>query len=131
MHQELRIACALIGSPEVLLLDEPFEALDAADCKVLAGLVANFASAGGAVLLASHDLARVGRLATHYAILQSGRLLELAPMHSLASATDAPTRSALEQRLWNAVGAPSAPDIDWLFSQPEIRNPARTSGAAR
>lgn len=117
MHQKLRIACALIGSPAVLLLDEPFEALDAAACEVLSGIVTNFARAGGAVLLASHDLARLERLATHYAILHSGRLQQLAPVSSLAAAAAGSARNALEERLWSVAGAPAAPDFDWLRGQ--------------
>jgi ABC-2 type transport system ATP-binding protein len=116
MKQKVRICCALVGEPQVLLLDEPFEALDIHACAVLSGIVEQFTAAGGATLLCSHDLRMVERLATHYAILQAGQLQEMAPMKSLAAGAPggAPARPALEQRFWEVTGAPPAPELDWL-----------------
>ncbi|MGH9467101.1 MAG: ABC transporter ATP-binding protein [Terriglobales bacterium] len=122
MKQKIRIACALIGSPKVLLLDEPFESLDVTACALVSALVQRFAQDGGAALLASHDLHRVERLATHYAILQAGQLQELAPMHSLAAgaaAHCAVASPALEQRFWSVTGVPEAPVLDWLHPSAE------------
>ena len=115
MKQKVRICCALVGAPEVLLLDEPFEALDIAACAVLSGIVKKFAADGGAVLLCSHDLCMVEQLATHYAILQAGRLQETAPMQTLAAgAGGAAARPALEERFWAVAGSPKVPELDWL-----------------
>lgn len=115
MKQKVRICCALIGSPSVLLLDEPFEALDIAASAVLSEIVRRLAAAGAAVLLASHDLRLVEKLATHYAILQAGRLQETADMASLGAGEGVcADRPRLEQRFWEVTGAPVIPELAWL-----------------
>ncbi len=116
MKQKIRVACALVGTPEVLLLDEPFEALDITASAILAEIIRRFAAGGGTVLLASHDLRLVERVATHYAILKAGRLVETGSLSALASGTadGGGGHPALEQRFWELTGPPAVPELDWL-----------------
>ncbi len=68
------------------------------------------------MLLASHDLRLVERVATHYAILKAGRLVETGSLSALASgaADGGGGRPALEQRFWELTGPPAVPELDWL-----------------
>ncbi|HWQ08676.1 MAG TPA: ATP-binding cassette domain-containing protein, partial [Holophaga sp.] len=62
--RRLTVASVLVGQPRVLCLDEPTAALDHGNLVLLAGLLRNYACAGGAVLFATHDLAFARGLAT-------------------------------------------------------------------
>ena len=59
MRQRLGIAHALLGDPQVLILDEPANGLDPAGIHWMRGLLREFADRGGAVLLSSHLLHEV------------------------------------------------------------------------
>ena len=64
MRQRLGIAHALLGDPEVLILDEPANGLDPEGMRWMRGLLRDFADRGGTVLLSSHLLARSRRSPT-------------------------------------------------------------------
>lgn len=70
---KVMLAGALGGSPDVLVLDEPFAALDFAARDVTLGLIASAARDGAAVLVSDHDGVAVG-VATHVATIADGRL---------------------------------------------------------
>jgi ABC-2 type transport system ATP-binding protein len=63
MKQKLGLATALMEEPEVLVLDEPFNALDEASVTRIADVLAAFTARGGTLLFTSHDAATVDRLA--------------------------------------------------------------------
>jgi len=76
MRQRLGLALALLGEPELLILDEPTNGLDPAGIREIRDLIRALpAEAGVTVFLSSHLLAEVEQVATHLGIVQSGRLL--------------------------------------------------------
>ena len=74
MKRRLSLAYALIGEPEVILLDEPFSGLDPPARQALRKEIGEARTRGAVVVLASHELAEVERLANRAFILESGRV---------------------------------------------------------
>jgi ABC-2 type transport system ATP-binding protein len=75
MRQRLGLAGALLGDPDLLVLDEPANGLDPAGVHWLRGLLRQFADAGRTVLICSHVLAEVARTVDSVLILSRGRLV--------------------------------------------------------
>jgi ABC-2 type transport system ATP-binding protein len=86
MQQRLGLAAALLGDPELLILDEPANGLDPAGVHWLRKLLRGFAERGGAVLIASHVLAEVAQSADRVVIISRGRLVADAGVDELAQA---------------------------------------------
>jgi ABC-2 type transport system ATP-binding protein len=74
MRQRLGLAHALLGDPEVLILDEPANGLDPEVMRWMRGLLRGFADRGGTVLLSSHLLAEVEAVADRMIIIGDGRI---------------------------------------------------------
>ena len=74
MRQRLGLAHALLGDPEVLILDEPANGLDPEGMRWMRGLLRDFADRGGTVLLSSHLLAEVEAVADRMMIIGGGRV---------------------------------------------------------
>ena len=74
MRQRLGFAHALLGDPEVLILDEPANGLDPEGMRWMRGLLRGFADRGGTVLLSSHLLAEVEAVADRMMIIGGGRI---------------------------------------------------------
>ncbi len=75
MRQRLGLAAALIGDPQVLILDEPVNGLDPQGIHWMRSLLRNFADAGGTVLLSSHLLSEVQIVADDLVIIGHGRII--------------------------------------------------------
>jgi ABC-2 type transport system ATP-binding protein len=75
MRQRLGIANALIGEPEVLILDEPANGLDPEGMRWMRGLLRDFAERGGTVLLSSHLLHEVDAIADRLVIIGAGKIV--------------------------------------------------------
>ncbi|MGH9223448.1 MAG: ABC transporter ATP-binding protein [Acidimicrobiales bacterium] len=86
MRQRLGLAAALLGDPELLVLDEPANGLDPVGMRWLRELLRRFAHRGGTVLLSSHVLAEVAQSVDRVLILDRGRLVADAPLEALAGA---------------------------------------------
>jgi ABC-2 type transport system ATP-binding protein len=75
MRQRLGIATALIGEPEVLILDEPANGLDPAGIRWMRGLLRDYADRGGTVLLSSHLLHEIEVMADDLVVIGNGRIV--------------------------------------------------------
>lgn len=75
MKQRLGIAQALLGNPEVLILDEPANGLDPEGIHWMRGLLRRFAESGGAVLLSSHLLHEVQQIANDIVMIAKGKIV--------------------------------------------------------
>jgi ABC-2 type transport system ATP-binding protein len=75
MRQRLGIANALLGDPNVLVLDEPANGLDPAGIHWMRGLLRDFARRGGTVLLSSHLLHEVEMIADDMVLIGQGRIV--------------------------------------------------------
>ena len=75
MRQRLGIAHALLGDPQVLILDEPANGLDPAGIRWMRGLLRGFADRGGTVLLSSHLLHEVEVIADELVVIGRGRIV--------------------------------------------------------
>ena len=75
MLQRLSLARALLSSPSLLLLDEPFTGLDRSGAVALAAALARAKSEGRIVVVVSHDLEAVDGLAEHVVVLKGGRVV--------------------------------------------------------
>jgi ABC-2 type transport system ATP-binding protein len=101
MRQRLGLAHALLGEPEVLILDEPANGLDPEGMRWMRGLLREFADRGGTVLLSSHLLGEVEAVADRIVIIGAGRIVAqgsrdelLADAGTLVAATDAAALAA-------------------------------------
>lgn len=83
MRQRLGIAHALLGDPEVLVLDEPANGLDPAGIHWMRGLLKGFADRGGTVLLSSHLLNEVELIADEMILIGQGRIVAQGDKKSL------------------------------------------------
>jgi ABC-2 type transport system ATP-binding protein len=84
MRQRLALAAALLGAPELLILDEPANGLDPAGVHWLRTFLRSFAERGGTVLVSSHVLAEVAQTVDRVVIIDRGRLVANAPLDELA-----------------------------------------------
>ena len=75
MKQRLAIAAALLGNPEVLVLDEPTNGLDPVGIAEIRALIMKLANEGKTIIMASHMLDEVEKVCTHVAILKYGQLI--------------------------------------------------------
>jgi ABC-2 type transport system ATP-binding protein len=89
MRQRLNLAAAMIGQPENLVLDEPFNVLDPAGIQWMRGFLRSFADSGGTVLLSSHLLCEIAHSADDAIIIDHGRLVGAGPIARLAPASRA------------------------------------------
>jgi ABC-2 type transport system ATP-binding protein len=83
MRQRLGLAAALLGDPELLLLDEPANGLDPAGVHWLRGFLHNLADEGRTVLISSHVLAEVAQTVQRALIISDGRLVGDIPLDQL------------------------------------------------
>jgi ABC-2 type transport system ATP-binding protein len=100
-RQRLGLACALLHQPQLLVLDEPGNALDPLQVAALRTLIREQAAAGTAVILSTHVLAEVTAVCDRVAILHDGTLRHDAPL-----AKD--DHAALEQRFFAVATAKAA-----------------------
>jgi len=84
MRQRLGLASALLGDPELLLLDEPANGLDPAGVHWLRGFLRQFAEQGRTVLVSSHVLAEVAQTVDAALIINRGRLVATVALNDLA-----------------------------------------------
>lgn len=88
MRQRLCIAQALLSNPKVLILDEPVNGLDPQGIRWIRSLLRKFADAGGTVLLSSHLLSEVQRIADHIVMICGGKVLADKPLEELTGQGD-------------------------------------------
>jgi ABC-2 type transport system ATP-binding protein len=103
MKQRLGLAAALLGDPQVLLLDEPANGLDPAGIAWLRGLLRGLADQGRTILVASHVLSEVAQTADRVVIVSAGRLRFAGPVDELGG-----TGTALESAFLRLTGAQGA-----------------------
>ena len=83
MKQRLGVAAALLGDPQLLILDEPTNGLDPAGVNDMRRLVADLSAAGQTVLLSSHLLTEVQEICDRVGVISRGRLITEAPVSEL------------------------------------------------
>ncbi|MXG88133.1 ABC transporter ATP-binding protein [Nocardioides flavescens] len=126
MRQRLGIATALLGDPEVLILDEPANGLDPAGIRWMRDLLRGFADDGGTVLLSSHLLHEIEVVADDLVVIGQGRIVAQGSKAELLTAAGTLVRSpgvaALAQAL-EAEGvhvAPVGPDGLRVEADPDL-----------
>jgi ABC-2 type transport system ATP-binding protein len=87
MRQRLGIARALLGRPEVLVLDEPTNGLDPGEIRDIRDLLQGLAAEGVTVLLSSHLLGEVEQVCTHAVVMDRGRLIAAGTVAELIQAS--------------------------------------------
>ena len=94
MRQRLGIATALIGDPEVLILDEPANGLDPAGIRWMRDLLREYADQGGTVLLSSHLLHEIEVIADDLVVIGNGRIVAQGTKAELLEAAGTIVRAA-------------------------------------
>jgi ABC-2 type transport system ATP-binding protein len=115
-RQRLAIACALVGEPEVLFLDEPTTGLDPQSRRQVWGLIAAYRARGGTVVLTTHYMEEAERLCDRVAIVDHGRLVRLGTPAELIAAL--PGDHVLELELDKSAAA--ALDAEELRGLPQV-----------
>ncbi|HEY6493325.1 MAG TPA: ABC transporter ATP-binding protein [Trebonia sp.] len=112
MRKKITLATALLHSPRLLLLDEPFEAVDPVSAATIRTILQGFTAAGGSVIFSSHVMALVERLCDHLAVLAGGRVVASGSLDEVLDG------QSLEDAFVHIVGARSAgvEGLSWLVS---------------
>jgi ABC-2 type transport system ATP-binding protein len=97
MRQRLAIAAALLGDPEVLILDEPTNGLDPPGISWLRGLVREQAARGRAVLISSHVLAEVAQSVDDVVVIADGQLRAQGTLEQVLGGDDGPATEVRAQ----------------------------------
>jgi ABC-2 type transport system ATP-binding protein len=92
MRQRLGLAAALLGDPEVLVLDEPANGLDPAGIRWLRDLLRSLAAEGRTILVSSHVLSEVAQTADRVVIIHRGRLVQQASIGEVLAEAHGDTR---------------------------------------
>ena len=109
MTKKIALSAALIHSPRVLVLDEPFEAVDPVSAANIRQILTDYTRRGGTVILSSHVMATVQQLCTHVAIIDKGRVLVAGTTDEVAQGGD------LGERFTSLVGGVHSEEgLSWL-----------------
>ncbi|MBQ3040612.1 MAG: ATP-binding cassette domain-containing protein [Clostridia bacterium] len=75
MKQRIGIAMALLGNPKLLVLDEPINGLDADGMRIMREILTDITKSGATVVISSHVLGELEKIATHYGIIKGGKMI--------------------------------------------------------
>jgi ABC-2 type transport system ATP-binding protein len=109
MRKKAAFAMALLPNPEVLFLDEPFEAIDPVTSKIMRDLLVAVAARGVTVFLTSHILPVVERIAHQLVIIRGGKMV-------WNSSTDQ-LPGSLEELYFELAESPVTEELEWLGSE--------------
>lgn len=122
MTKKICLATAMIHSPRVLVLDEPFEAVDPVSSANLKDILAEYVSTGGTVIISSHVMELVEKMCSHVAIINEGHVAASGTLEEVAQGKD------LEDRFMELVGGRhAAARIDWLNGGKSDNAPASST----
>jgi ABC-2 type transport system ATP-binding protein len=111
MVKKIAIASAMIHSPRLLVLDEPFESVDPVSAQRVIDILAKFTAAGGTVLMSSHSMHLIQRICDSVAIIVDGRILAAGTLDEVLG------ERSLEERFVELAGGASAVEgMEWLHS---------------
>jgi len=105
MRKKTALAMALLHDPRVLFLDEPFEGIDPSSCRVIEQMLRGAAERGVTVVLTSHQLGIVERLASRVVVLGGGGIVW--------DSLDEGVGMALEARYFELIGEPKLHPLSW------------------
>ncbi|WP_186581440.1 CocE/NonD family hydrolase [Streptomyces sp. BK340] len=88
MRQRLAIAQAMLGLPDLLILDEPTNGLDPPQIREMREVMIRYAAAGRTVIVSSHLLAEVEQSCTHLVVMDRGRLVQAGPVGEIVGSGD-------------------------------------------
>ncbi len=109
MTKKISLAAALIHAPSLLVLDEPFEAVDPVSAANIRQILQDFTSRGGTVILSSHVMATVQQLCTHVAVINHGQVLASGTTEEVAAGM------SLDERFAQLVGGVHTSEgLSWL-----------------
>jgi ABC-2 type transport system ATP-binding protein len=109
MRKRVAMAASLIHHPELFLMDEPFEGVDAVGARLMKDILTSQVRRGATVFLTSHVLEVVERLCDHVAVINKGRIVRSGPVDELRAG------GSLEDAFVRLVGATrSSEGLDWL-----------------
>ena len=109
MTKKVALASAMIHAPKVLVLDEPFEAVDPVSAANIRDILAQFVQSGGTVIVSSHVMDLVQRMCDHVAIIAQGNLLAAGTVDEVRDG------QSLEDRFVDLVGGRSTGEgLSWL-----------------
>src|SRR5690606_16577898 len=103
MRQRLGLSAALLGDPDVLILDEPANGLDPEGIRWLRGFLRHLAQEGRTILVSSHMLSEVEQTIDDLVIIANGRLVKDGPMAEIAGAGGALVRTSDADQLAGAL----------------------------
>ena len=112
MRKKIGLATALLHAPKLLVLDEPFEAVDPVSASTIRTILQRFVAAGGAVVLSSHVMELVEKLCDHVAVITRGRVVASGPVEQVRGG------QSLEQAFVHLVGGRTGggEGLSWLAS---------------
>lgn len=111
MTKKIGLASALIHAPRLLILDEPFEAVDPVSGQVIRDILKDFVAGGGTVVMSSHVMELIESLCDGLAIVSAGRIL------AAGSVAEVSAGRSLQQRFVELVGGPAVTGgLTWLRS---------------
>ncbi|GAA2362232.1 ABC transporter ATP-binding protein [Saccharopolyspora halophila] len=108
MRKKIGLAVALLHRPRVLVLDEPFEAIDPVSARAIEGLLRQYVDGGGTVLLSSHVMDVVQRICERVALIKDGRVLTEGTVEEVSAG------GTLNETFLQLVGAAPQREIGWL-----------------
>ncbi len=88
MRQRLAIAQAMLGLPDLLILDEPTNGLDPPQIREMREVMIRYAAAGRTVIVSSHLLSEVEQSCTHLVVMDHGRLVQAGPVGEIIGSGD-------------------------------------------
>ena len=111
MTKKIALACAMIHSPRLLVLDEPFESVDPVSAVNLTEILQKYVAAGGTVVLSSHGMDLIQRVCDHVAIIVQGKVLASGTIEEVRG------EKTLEDRFVELAGGRKvAEGMEWLHS---------------
>ena len=111
MTKKVTLACALVHGPRLLVLDEPFEAVDPVSAKTIRGMLTRYVESGGTVVLSSHVMDLVERICTDVAIIAGGHV------RAAGTLDDVRAGLTLEDRFLDLVGGSTDVEgLAWLHT---------------
>jgi ABC-2 type transport system ATP-binding protein len=113
MRKKIGLAAALLHAPRLLVLDEPFEAVDPVSASTLRAILAGVVAGGGSVVLSSHVMALVEQLCDTVAVMARGAVVAAGPLDEVRDGR------SLEETFIRLAGAEvsGAQGLSWLSSR--------------